>query len=149
MNLSSYFKNFSPIEIALLILFTIYIIFPIKTPSQFAYYIDTHFGIISILSITFYLFFFCNPVLGVVFILVSYELLRRSSLITSRVPIIKYVPSEKKRAVQMELMNPPSFTTLEEEIVAQRGPIDVSRPIIYEPSTYKPVSENVKGASLI
>jgi hypothetical protein len=47
------------------------------------------------------------------------------------------------------MMNPPNYTTLEEEIVAQRAPIDVSRPIIYDKPTFKPIMENVGSASLI
>jgi hypothetical protein len=147
--LSSYFKNFSPIEIAVLAVFIIYIVFPIKTPNQFGIFIDHPFGIVILFAITLYLFFYTNPVLGVVFLLVAYELLRRSSLIVARYPIIEYVPSEKKRMQEMVLMNPPNYTTLEEEIVAQRGPIDVSRPIIYDKPTFKPVAENVGSASLI
>jgi hypothetical protein len=149
MNLTQYLKSFSPIEIAVLAVFIVYIVFPIKTPVQFASYIDHPFGIIAILAITLYLFFFTNPVLGVVYLLVAYELLRRSSKIVNRVPIIEYVPSEKKKMQEMVKMNPPHFTSLEEEIVAERGPIDVSKPIVYEQPSFKPIAENVMGASLI
>jgi hypothetical protein len=147
MNIKSYFKSFSPVEIAVLFVFIVYIVFPIKTPVQFSTYIDSPFGLLTILIITLYLFFYCNPVLGVVYILVAYELLRRSSLNTHRVPIIQYVPSEKKRAEEMAKMNPPNYTTLEEEIVQLRAPIDVSKPILYNETTFKPVAEDVMGAS--
>ena len=149
MSISSIFKSFSPVEIAVLVVFIIYIIFPISTPSQFAFYIDHPFGIVAILTVVVYLFFFTNPVLGVVSLLVVYELLRRSSLLVSRVPIIEYVPSQKKKDAEMILMNPPVYTTLEEEIVGQRAPVDVSRPIVYNDTTFKPIAENIKGASLI
>lgn len=149
MNFKSYFKSFSPIEIAVLLVFIIYIVFPIKTPVQLSSYIDSPLGIFGILIITLCLFLYCNPVLGVVYILVAYELLRRSSLNTKRVPIIEYVPSEKKRAEEMARMNPPSFTTLEEEIVQLQAPIDVSKPILYNETTFKPVAEDMLGGSFI
>jgi hypothetical protein len=149
MNFKSYFKSLSPIEIAVLVVFIIYIVFPVKTPVQLSSWVDSPLGILGILIITLYLFLYCSPVLGVVYILVAYELLRRSSLNTHRVPIIQYVPSEKKRAEEMAKMNPPSFTTLEEEMVQLAAPIDVSKPVLYNETTFKPVAEDTLGGSLI
>lgn len=149
MNVAQYFKSFSPLEIAVLAVFIVYIVFPVHTPVQLSSYIDSPFGILMVLIITLYLFFFTKPLLGVVYLLVAYELMRRSTQVTNRVPIIKYVPSEKKRQDEMVKMNPPAYTTLEEEIVQQRGAIDTSRPILYNETSFKPVSENIMGASLI
>lgn len=149
MELPTYFKKFSSLEIAVLVIFIIYLVLPLNTPSFMAFYIDTPLAMVLLFVITLYLFFFTNPVLGVLFIFVAYEILRRSSLIVARVPIITYVPSEKKRDEEMILMNPPQFRTLEEEVVSQRAPVDVSRPVLYEETTFKPVYDNIDGASMI
>jgi hypothetical protein len=129
--------------------FIVYIVFPIKTPARFASFIDNIMGILAILIVTLYLFFFTNPILGVVYLMVGYELIRRSSQIVNRIPIIQYVPSERTKQQEMVKMNIPSYTTLEEEIVGKRGHVDVSKPILYDQPTYKPIAENVGGASLI
>jgi hypothetical protein len=137
------------IEIALLVVFIVYILFPVSTPAGLSYYVDSPLGIVAILLVAVYLFFFSHPVLGVIYLWVAYELLRRSAAITTRIPMIQYVPSEKKRMREMVKMNPPVYTTLEEEIVAKNGHVDVSRPLLYEKPSFKPVAENVMGASLI
>ena len=149
MTIVSYIKSFSKIELSLLIVFILYILFPVKTPVPIAPYIDSPLGITSILFVTVYLFFYTKPVLGVIYLLVAYELLRRSTQNSSRVPLIEWVPSQPIKDIQMASMNVPQSTTLEEEIVGQRGPIDESRPIMYESTGFKPVAENVNGASLI
>jgi hypothetical protein len=136
-------------EIATVIVFIIYIVFPIKTPAQFAPYIDHPMGMIIILMGVLYLFFSCNPVLGVVSLFVAFELLQRSSQITNRVPMIQYGSTESKRMREMVQMNPEPVRTLEEEIIAEKAPIDLSKPIVYTQSSYKPIYENIGGASII
>lgn len=148
MNISSYLKTISKMEYLVLAVFIIYIIFPVKTPYQFAYYIDHPLGIVLVFIIAFYLFFYTTPLLGILFLFVAYELFRRSSTIIARVPIIQYTPTEEKRQTEMILMNSPDFKTLEEEIVAQRAPVDVSKSL-YNETTFKPVYDRVNNASLI
>ena len=80
MKLSDFTQSLSPLETATLIVFVIYIIFPFKTPFFLAGIINTPIGLLVALVLTLYLFFYTNPILGVVFIFVAYELIRRSSL---------------------------------------------------------------------
>jgi len=151
MKLSDFTNSLSPLETSLLVLFVIYIIFPFKTPAFLAGIINTPIGLISVLIVTVYLFFYTNPLLGVIYIFVAYELLRRSSLAIGGPAdnyIIEYTPSESKRAQEMVKMNPNKDETLEETIIATMAPAQTfySEPEMdYE---FKPVKEVVVGASV-
>jgi hypothetical protein len=109
MKLSDFTKALSPLEIAALVIFVIYIIFPFKSPAFLSGTVNTPIGLVVILVVTLYLFFYTNPILGVVYIFVAYELIRRSSLVrrgSADNYMIRSSPSEIQRAVEMEQMNP-------------------------------------------
>ena len=149
MKLPASLKNVSIYEYLFFIVFAIYIVFPIDTPLQIAEYIDSALGMVFMFCITVYLFLYSNPVLGILFIFVAYEVLRRSSRATVRVAIMQYTPSQPKKDAELKAMNPPKETTLEEEVVSVRAPIGRSEPSVFSESSFKPIAENVGGASLI
>ena len=76
-------------------------------------------------------------------------MLRRSSNTTGRVAIMKYTPSQPKKDAELKAMNPPKERTLEEDVVAVRAPVGRSEPSVFSESSFKPVADNVGGASLI
>jgi len=152
MKLSDFTNSLSPLESATLILFIIYIIFPFRTPVFLSGVINNPLGLITVLIVTLYLFFYTNPILGVVYIFVAYELLRRSSLVKSAGAsdnyMIKYTPSEAQRTGEMVKMNPNHEITLEESVVATMAP---AQKFGNDPSidtAFKPVVERLDGASL-
>lgn len=150
----------SVLEILVLLVFIIYVIFPISTPSVIRPYVDTPIGYITIFMITVALFVYTSPLLGIMYILVAYELIRRSAQFVPihpvRKPSTEYMPTHVPRAVvsQMEKdielndLNPPRSSSLEEEMVQIRAPIGHSDPVKYTESSFKPVANNLQGASL-
>jgi hypothetical protein len=165
MDLLKSAKKFSPLEIGLLLVFIIYIIFPIQTPAAIRPLIDSPMGIVAVFLITVSLFVYTSPILGIVYIFVAYELLRRSSVpkqvAKSRVEdtrMTNYMPNHTPKSIpvnqfekDMELrdLNPPKALTLEEEVIQQRAPIGKSEPVApYSESSFKPVADNVAGASM-
>jgi hypothetical protein len=148
LSLPESLKSFSIYEMIWLFVFIIYIVFPIEAPFEIAQYLDSALGMAIIFCITVYLFLYTNPVLGILFIFVAYEILRRSSAVTGRVAIMQYTPSEPKRQAEMVAMNPPEQKTLEEEVVDLRAPLGQSPPTMFTESSFKPVADNVNGASL-
>jgi hypothetical protein len=76
-------------------------------------------------------------------------MLRRSSQLVGQTAIVAHTPSQVKKDVQMQNMNPAKKETLEEEIVDKMAPIGHSDMSIYTPSSFKPVSESVGSASLV
>lgn len=144
-------RNIPPLELTLLAIFIIYVALPLKTPEGLANLVDSPLGIILLLIATIYLFVYTsNPLLGVIFILVAYELIRRSSN-TSSVRYIELTPSQRTKDIQMRAMNPPKHTSLEEEMVEMRAPIGQSN-IVNKPTAgnFKPVADKlIDGASML
>jgi hypothetical protein len=79
MKLSNPFKNFEPLEYALLAAFIVYIILPVSMPAFISTIINNPVGYIVLFLIAIFLFFYSHAILAIVFIIVAYELLRRSS----------------------------------------------------------------------
>jgi hypothetical protein len=149
MEIPKILKSFTNLELILLGCFIVYVVFPISTPSFLAGFIESSLGMLVLFLVTIFLFFYTNPILGVIFIFVAYELLRRSSHISGRTAIIKHTPSQLKKDIEMASMNPPKRESLEEEIVEKMAPIGKSDMSIYTPSSFKPVAESVGTASLV
>lgn len=122
---------------------------PIPTPNFLAGVLDSSLGMLVLFVVAIFLFFYVNPVLGVVFLFVAYEMLRRSSQLVGNATIVKHTPSQAKKDVQMARMNPVNKETLEEEIVDKMAPVGRSDLSMYTPSSFKPVSESVGSASLV
>jgi hypothetical protein len=149
MKLSDFTKALSPLEIAALVIFVIYIIFPFKSPAFLSGTVNTPIGLVGILIVTLYLFFYTNPILGVVYIFVAYELIRRSSLVrrgSADNYMIRSSPSEVQRAAEMEQMNPVRSVTLEEDVISKMAPAQVFHDNTID-TGFKPVAERVVGAS--
>jgi len=150
MKLSDFTQSLSPLETATLIVFVVYIIFPFKTPYFLAGIVNTPIGLLVALVLTLYLFFYTNPILGVVLIFVAYELIRRSSLVkiaASDNYMVRSSPSEAERSYEMKQMNPSPSITLEEDVVAKMAPAQVFN---HSDTTlgigFKPVIEKTSGS---
>ena len=144
------FNKSTPLEIILIIVFVLYIIFPIPTPAFIASSVDSSLGILVIFCVTVYLFLYTSPILGILYILVGYELIRRSSLVTARSAIIDYTPTQANKDVQLQKMNPPQTRTLEEDIIEMRAPIGKSSEMEYVNTSFQPIADSTyDGVSLV
>ena len=158
------FRTSSVPEIALLIVFVIYIIFPISTPEIMVPMVDSPLGYVTIFMITISLFIYTTPLLGILYIFVAYELIRRSSAhsavnlshsVNDTIPT-QYMPTNMPKPMtpqsikdaEINKMNIPHETTLEEEIVEMRAPIGKSDPVHYTESSFKPIADKLSGASM-
>jgi len=144
-----YYESLSKMEIGMLIIFVIYLVMDIYPPEMLASYLDTSLGMVGILLVTLYVFMNYNPILGVVFLFVAYEIVRRSARVNNRVPMVHYTPSQAKKDAELAEMNPAPPTSLEEEIVDKMAPVGKSSLISYTMSQFKPVSTDIHNASLI
>jgi predicted membrane protein len=142
------FKNLTKKKVIFEIIFAFFLIFFLfyqaTIPDTMAQIIESPLGIISLLSISLLLFLYCNIFLALLFLIVVYELIRRSSNITGRRPDnIQFTPTHKNTDNYMMNMNEQRIMTLEEDVVSQMAPI--SQPQYIE-STFKPVSSNDHNA---
>jgi energy-coupling factor transporter transmembrane protein EcfT len=151
MKLLDSIKSLKPLEIGGLIIFILFIIFPVKVPVAFTGIFDSPLGILFLLIITVSLFVYTNPIVGVIFILVAYELIRRGSLLTGK-PMVQVLNQDNNSQIQKDIelkhMNPPQATTLEEEVIEKMAP--ASKDFIrLDGSDFKPVMTKTTGASII
>jgi len=148
MKFAQTLESIKPVEIVFIALFIVFLVLPMNMPPLIASVIDTPIGIVVLLIIVLGLFFYSNPILAIIFVFVAYELLRRSSIVSGRVGLVQYTPSQIIKDNQIAAMNPPKTVTLEEEVVQQMAPIGHSDPVNYTSSTYKPVAQPVGSASM-
>ena len=148
MKLPTVIQSLKPYEIVIIIIFIIYLVFPVTTPQMVAYSVDNILGITVIFLVALFLFIYTNPILAIIFLFVTYELFRRSSNTTVKTAMLQYVPTQEKVDEKLAIINEPMYITLEEEVVEVRAPIGKSEAILPEQSTYKYVMDNTGGASL-
>jgi hypothetical protein len=148
MKLQKMFSTLSQVEMIALAVFVLYIVFPIENPSFISNMVDTPLGMVGVLAVTLYLFFNANPLVAILYVFVAYELLRRSAKQTGKAAIQEHTPSQMKKDVKMQKMNPVKKETLEEEIVEMMAPIGHSDPVVFSESAFKPVAEDVGTASM-
>jgi len=146
-----YFKRLmekkNVLQLILVILFIVYLVFGIKMPNQFAESIDTNIGKIIVWLSALLLFAFSNPILGILGLIVAYEIIQRSTITTGTAALQSYYPTEKKKWSPFTPRNQFPYT-LEQEIVKKMAPI---RPVNYtkNKSTFKPILDNLHDAAPI
>lgn len=156
-------KKVKPVEILVFIVFALYLVFPVTTPSALSPYIESPLGLLVLFCAMIAMFVYTTPVLGILFVFVAYTLLRRSATVRNKAHYVQQTKETgvKKRDVQKQVdaATPPTETprtvdikikeetTLEEEVVQERAPIGRSEPVNFLHSSYKPVSTNVAGSA--
>ena len=156
-------KKVKPVEILVFIVFALYLVFPVTTPSALSPYIESPLGLLVLFCAMVAMFVYSSPVLAVLFVFVAYTLLRRSATVRNKTHYIQTTKetSEKKRDVQKQVneATPPTEEprtvdirikdepSLEEMVVQERAPIGRSEPVNFLHSSYKPVSTNVAGSA--
>jgi len=131
-------KKLGAFDIILLALFVVYIVFPVPTPQWLVPFIDSPFGMLTIFVVTLSLFVYRSPILGILYIFVAYELLRRNHYIPPASPIVsethysanrvpQKIPTQSEKDTELQNMNPIKSATLEEEVIAKESPVGVSQ----------------------
>lgn len=148
MKFLSFMESLSNVETAVIVMFISYLALPIQLPEMVAKLVDSPMGIIGIFVLSVYLFFYANPLIAVLFVLVAYEMFRRSTNATGKAAMVKYTPTQARKDEKMKKMNPAKTTSLEEEVVNEMAPVGKSDISVFTTSTYKPVAESVGSASM-
>ena len=148
-------KKLGVFDIALLALFVIYIVFPISTPQPLVPLIDSPIGMVVIFAAAVALFVYRSPILGVLFVFVAYELLRRNHYMPPASPIVtetqylanrvpQALPSQSQKNSELRSMNPLKPASLEEEVVSKDAPVGVSQLPVFAESGFHPVADKSK-----
>jgi hypothetical protein len=163
MKKSLFLKSMQVPEIVVLVIFILYLIFPVSTPGELSPYIESPLGVIVLLVMIVALFLYSHPLVAVLFLFVAYTLLRRSAAVKPTTSYIEQTLSSEEKMKdakkELEMATPPHQEvrhpdlkasqpkTLEEEVVAKHSPIGVSEKISVVETSFLPVSTNVKGTS--
>jgi hypothetical protein len=160
--LPSFLKNtkLSVQEIILTVIFIIYIISPIGSPRFISTMVESPLGLISIFAITVFLFVYTNPILGILYLLVAYELIRRSDRVSSvtsispsmRLPEPARALSTPNMTASSQYVTPtignlPDSYSLEEEMVSSMSPIGEGKIKEIVDTSFKPTIGNIHNAS--
>jgi hypothetical protein len=92
-----YFNKKHMPELLLSVLFVVYLVMDFKMPESVATIIDTPIGKIAVGLVALLLFGYSNPVLGVLALLVAYQMIRRASVKTGMAGLEEYYPTEEKK----------------------------------------------------
>lgn len=133
-------------EAVLSVLFVVYFILGYPLPGALADIFSTTAGRAFMFLLVVILFASSSPVVGVLALLVAFDVLRRASKESGASAIRNYVPSEASKVSQMNVFN--QFPhTLEQEMVALRTVNRVSRE--QGDASFKPLLEDDHNAALV
>jgi hypothetical protein len=136
------FKKQHTGELVLVVLFIIYLIMGYKTPQPVANFISTIPGMVIVVILAIILLCSCHPILGVIGVVVAFELIRRSN----RDSYDEYIPSEQNKMQELTSYNQFPYT-LEQEVVKE---MTVQRSAgVLSQATYKPYLEDNYDAAPI
>ena len=105
-NLASFKKSLKKIEIFSLVIFAIFLIFPFKIPASLAKLINNPLGVLIIFIIAVVLFVKSHIIVSILFLMVAYELIRRSGVANKIKPANSYNGVESTSSPNNIKMNP-------------------------------------------
>ena len=131
-------------QLMLVILFIIYLVMGLKMPDQIANIIDSPAGKIVVALIALLLFGYSNPILGVLGIMVAYQLIKSSSEKTGMAALEKYYPTEEKKWSPFTPIHQFPYT-LEQEVVKKMTTQKFNTEYVKAP--FKPILDDTHDAS--
>ena len=95
----------NPQQLILGIIFGLYILLNVQTPEFLATAIDNIFGKVIVFAIAAVIFMKTNPVIGVLGLIVAYQMIKTASVTTGTYALKHYLPSEESKMAQMQSFN--------------------------------------------
>lgn len=139
------FKKEGVGQLLLIILFSIFLISGYEIPLNIASFARTIHGKIIIVLISLFLTMFSNPILGIVSLIVAFDIIRRSN--NEYQQMKQFTPSEDKKADHYTALNQFPYT-LEQEMVKRMAPLIMANSNL-DPPSFKPNLDNIYDASHI
>ncbi len=131
-------------ETILTILFVLYLALGLRMPSIFANIFDTSIGKVAVVIAALMLFAYSNPVLGVLGLLVAYQIIRSSSIRTGMAGLEAYYPTEEKKWTPFSAANQFPYT-LEQEVVKNMTTQKFNASYVKSP--YRPALDDTHDAA--
>ena len=141
---SSLFDKKNMPQLVLSVLFVLYLVMGYQVPEAVAMMVDSTVGKIVVTVVALMLFAYSNPVLGVLALLVAYQLIRTSSIKTGMAGLEEYYPTEAKKWTPFTPTNQFPYT-LEQEVVKKMTTQKFNTEYVKAP--YKPTLDDTHDAS--
>lgn len=104
LKITDWIESFSYVEMVLIFVFLLFVLLPVSIPRPVALIFDSSLGMALLFFATLFFFIGTHPLLGVLFVFVAYEILRRSSLTTLHVPLLHFPQPTQSYPVSREGM---------------------------------------------
>jgi len=131
-------------QLVLAVLFALYLVMGYQIPEGVATAIDSTIGKIIVVVIALMLFAYSNPVLGVLALLVAYQLIKGASVKTGMAGLEEYYPTEAKKWTPFTPTHQFPYT-LEQEVVKNMTTQKFNTEYVKAP--YRPTLDDTHDAS--
>lgn len=131
-------------QLVLSVLFVIYLVLGYRLPESLSFMIDSTVGKIVVVVIALMMFAYSNPILGVLSLLVAYQLIKGASVRTGMAGLEEYYPTEQKKWTPFTATNQFPYT-LEQEVVKNMASQKFNTTYVKAP--YRPVLEDTHDAT--
>lgn len=133
-------------ELVLASLFALYLVMGFKVPDGVASMIDSTMGKIVVIVVALMLFAYSNPILGILALLVAYQLIKGASVKTGMAGLEEYYPTEEKKWSPFTPAHQFPYT-LEQEVVKNMTTQKFNTEYVKAP--YRPTLDDTHDASPI
>jgi len=131
-------------QLALSVLFVIYLVMGYKIPEGVATMVDSPIGKIVVVLVALMLFAYSNPILGVLALLVAYQMIKSASIKTGMAGLEQYYPTEQKKWSPFTPAHQFPYT-LEQEVVKNMTTQKFNTDYVKAP--FRPTLEDTHDAS--
>ena len=131
-------------QLVLSVLFVIYLVVGYKMPEGVAVLVDSSVGKIVVVLVALMLFGYSNPVLGVLALLVAYQMIKGAAVKTGMAGLEEYYPTEQKKWTPFTPAHQFPYT-LEQEVVKKMTTQKFNTEYVKAP--FKPILDDTHDAS--
>jgi hypothetical protein len=131
-------------ELVLASLFVLYLVMGYKMPEQAATIVDSTIGKIVVVLVALMLFAYSKPILGILALLVAYQLIKSSSVQTGMAGLEEYYPTESKKWTPFTPTNQFAYT-LEQEVVKKMANQKFNTEYVKAP--FRPILDDTHDAA--
>jgi len=141
---STLFDKKNLTQLVLSVLFVIYLVMGYQMPHGVANAVDSTVGKIIVVVVALMLFAYSNPILGILALLVAYQLIKSASIKTGMAGLEKYYPTEQKKWSPFTPTHQFPYT-LEQEVVKNMTTQKFNTNYVKAP--YRPALDNTYDAA--
>ena len=131
-------------ELVLISLFVLYLVMGYQMPEQVATIVDSTIGKIVVVLVALMLFSHSKPILGILALLVAYQLIKSASVKTGMAGLEEYYPTESKKWTPFTPTNQFAYT-LEQEVVKKMASQKFNTEYVKAP--FRPILDDTHDAS--